>query len=398
VARCLLFPIVLGIGLAASGAQAGDVSVKTRLSETVEVSDNYFLSARPIGETYRPMSTVSVDILKRTPSTNYLLYGDFTYYNYLGPGAETTPLKQGTEHTARFSINHFGKANDTYSVVASWSRRDVATAELADVGQVTASGETDTYTASADITRHLSAIDTLVWSTIASATTFTSSTSPNYTNLTNTGTWIRRLNPQTDIVTAASASWTVRDDATNSETTLWRITTGLKSNVSQRLSLTANAGISIVSGSAGSPLTSGLVAGTSGAQVGFVGDLLASYRIDRTTRATFSIAQNIVPDIFGNLSERQIATTSISRDINRTSSVTLSGSIQRTTGTNPSDYYIATATYYHSLTKEWRSQLSYSYRQRNNETTTPGTAVLGAASARSNLFSVTITRDFTVLP
>ena len=44
---------LLAVGALATGARASDLTIKARLIETFEISDNYFMRPNPAGETYR---------------------------------------------------------------------------------------------------------------------------------------------------------------------------------------------------------------------------------------------------------------------------------------------------------------------------------------------------------
>ena len=77
----------LCLGVYASSAFAADVSIKGNVSETVDASNNYFLSNTPSGYTIRSLSAINLDFMARTPTTRYLLDTNYSYYKYFGPGA-----------------------------------------------------------------------------------------------------------------------------------------------------------------------------------------------------------------------------------------------------------------------------------------------------------------------
>ena len=82
-----VFMTSLCLGVLASGAFAADVSIKGNVSETVDASNNYFLTNSPSGSTVRSLTAGTLDILARTPTTQYLLDANYSYYKYFGPGA-----------------------------------------------------------------------------------------------------------------------------------------------------------------------------------------------------------------------------------------------------------------------------------------------------------------------
>src|SRR5664279_3680776 len=121
----------LCLGVYASSGFAADVSIKGNVSETVEASNNYFLSNTPSGYTIRSLSAIHLDFMARTPTTRYLLDTNYSYYKYFGPGAaDAGGLTWGTPASATFSIDHTIELAK-YNIAASWTRVDTATTNLA---------------------------------------------------------------------------------------------------------------------------------------------------------------------------------------------------------------------------------------------------------------------------
>src|SRR5262249_58159841 len=115
--------------LASAAAFAADVSIKGNATETLEASDNYFLVNTPSGATVKSLTEGTLDVLARTPTTNYLLDAYYSYYKYFGPGTADTSLTFGTPAHARFSVDHTDQLTK-YNAAASWTRVDVATTQL----------------------------------------------------------------------------------------------------------------------------------------------------------------------------------------------------------------------------------------------------------------------------
>src|ERR1017187_3433436 len=137
----------LCLGVVASGAFAADVSIKGNVSETVDASNNYFLTNTPSGSTVRSLTAGTLDILARTPTTQYLLDTNYSYYKYFGPGAaDAGGLTWGTPASATFRIDHTTELAK-YNLAASWSRTDAATTQLIQSGTYTAHGLINTYSA-----------------------------------------------------------------------------------------------------------------------------------------------------------------------------------------------------------------------------------------------------------
>src|SRR5262245_58578829 len=149
--------------LASSGAIAADVAIKGNATELLEASDNYFMVNSPSGVTAKSWTSGTLDVLARTPTTNYLLNSYYSYYKYFGPGAADTSLTSGTPAHERFSVDHTDQLTK-YNAAASWTRVDVATTQLAETGRTSASrGSINTYAVDGDLTHDLSRIDSLTW-------------------------------------------------------------------------------------------------------------------------------------------------------------------------------------------------------------------------------------------
>ena len=136
----------LCLGVLTSGAFAADVNVRGALSETLDGSDNYFLSNSPTGTTFKSLSAFNLDVLARTPGWRYLLSSNVSYYNYFGDGADATSPTQGTPINETFRIDH---ATDLarYYFTTTWNRADIASTQLRESGVVTGSGTLDTVRA-----------------------------------------------------------------------------------------------------------------------------------------------------------------------------------------------------------------------------------------------------------
>lgn len=396
--------IALALVFVSSGTAAGamDLTIKSSLSETFEANDNYFLSqtAKPI---YRPQSTINFDALGRMPTSIYDLSGDFSYINYLGPGAESMTEQSAKQGGVKFRFENSGKApGDKSNFFASWRTQDVVSAQLADTGTATGTGETTTTTVGGGLFRSLGLRDTISWNVTSSSTEFSSPSSTPYVNLDNVATWKHRLSPLTDIISLADYNWTWRDDIAQSETKFLQVKTGIKTSLTKRLDLTANVGIGLINGSqknsTATPSTSSVpypVFSGSGSAQGLLWDVALAYRLLKTTRVGISAAHTISADVFGNLSQRDSVAANLSHDINALSSLQLSAGLTRysapgSQGAASSDYdsYTASASYRRLLMKDLQGSITYTYRQRDNTT----------SSVDSNGVVVVVSKDITLLP
>ena len=157
-------------------------------------------------------------------------------------------------------------------------------------------------------------------------------------------------------------------------------------------------------------------------QVGTANSILAdvslAYRLLKTTSVSLTAAQAVVPLFNGQLQKTNQIGLTLSHEVNRLSNLALSASfsfVPAVTGSSTfgtrssaSDFFSASISYGYQLAREWRTSLSYTYRQSNGGTgiASGGTAIAsggtgiasgGTGITRSNFISFTLTRDFTLL-
>ena len=78
------------LGMAPSAAFAVDWSIKSSLSESVELNDNQFLRTPPAGSV-GSYSTITANAEALTPTSKFDFDSDGTYRKYWGPGTEGLP-------------------------------------------------------------------------------------------------------------------------------------------------------------------------------------------------------------------------------------------------------------------------------------------------------------------
>jgi hypothetical protein len=382
----------LCLGAFASGAFAADVSIKGNVSETVDASNNYFLSNSPLGATGKSLTAGTLDVLARTPTTQYLLDTNYSYYKYFGPGTADTSLTSGTPANARFSIDHTTELAK-YNLAASWSRTDIATTQLAESGIVTASGTQDIFNIKGGVTRDLSRADSITWSAQASKASFTDSTQTPYTDVTTTAAWNHLLSPTTTLTNSVMFDWFKADDPANSQRLFWQIMTGLKSQLTHRLTFNASVGEIFVNAYQEGVLPSAIPPSATSFQIqpgaanGFVWNAGLTYQLLKDTNLSLNAAKTIAPTSLGQLQQSETIGLTLKHDINHASNLSFSTQFAHTSSGTPADFFSASVSYGYKLTREWHTNLSYTYRQRNDDT----------GIARSNTILVSLKRDFTLM-
>ena len=399
------FPLTILLLLAASGAEAADVSVKGTLSDTLDGGDNYFLVNSPSGPTGRTLSAINLATLARTPDTRFLLNTDYSYYKYFGPGTNDSSLTWGTPADASLSVDHFTKLTK-YNFIASWNRADAATTQLAQSGVATLRGTIDTFNVGGSIAHDLSRIDTINLSTQASKATYSDPTQLPYVDLTTALTWNHNLSPIATWINSASFDWFEEDNTARSQRLFWRFTTGLQARLSSRLNVYGDVGLGFVNSyqtaGASAIIPTTPLGGTTPfqPQVGTGNSVLADLGLDYSLTATTTVsahaAQSIVPLITGQLQKSETIGGSVNHTINYYSNIAFSTQytyLPAVSGNNlfaqssASEFLSGSVSYSYQWTREWHSTFSYTYLQRDDDT----------GLARSNIFLVSLARDFTLI-
>jgi len=378
------------LGASATGALAADFSAKGSLSETTEGSDNYFLVPTPSGTTLKSLSDLKLDFLARTPTTRYLLDADYSYYRYFGRGDEDTTLTHGAPASASFRIDHTTELAK-YNLSASWSRQDLASTLLTQTGAASANGTIDTYTVNGGVTRDIGRADSITLSTQASKAEYTDSTQTPYSDVTTTGTWNHLLSPTTTWITTATSDWFMGEDPQSTQRLFWQIMTGFKSQLTHRLTLTANAGEAFSNAYERNPMAPSVITSFQiqpGAAKSWVANAALNYQVLPKTTVSWTVAQAITPTILGDLQKTDSIGLTLNHAINDWSDLSFSTSRSHTLslGTE-ADFFTAQVGYGYKWTREWRTRVSYTYRQSFSTT----------GLARSNTVLLSLTYDFTLL-
>ena len=296
----------LCLGVFASGAFAAEVSIKGHLDESVEASNNYFLSNAPSGYTLKSLSAVNLGVLAATPTTRYLLDSNYSYYKYFGPGAKDTSLTWGTPASEKFSIDHT-TALSKYNLAMSWDRSDVATTALQQTGTAAGRGSIDTFKIHGGVKRDLTRTDSISWSANATKAVYTDPNQSPYVDYSTNAAWIHRLGPTTTLTNSVNFDWLMVDNVSNSQRLFWNPMTALQSQLSKRLSFNGAVGYAFVNaydnGVAQPAIPSGATTfqQQTGASSDWVGNALLNYQLLNTSRVSLTAAKSIVPTVFGQL-------------------------------------------------------------------------------------------------
>jgi hypothetical protein len=386
-----------GVGLCASGAFAADLSITGSLNQTFDVSDNYFLVNSPSGATLKSLSQLNLDFLARMPTTVYALNTYYSYYKYLGPGAEDTQLTSGQPAGATFKINHNDKLTK-YNFDASWSRSEVAAVQLQESGQATVTGSVNTYNVNGGVSRDLSRTDSISWTAHASTVSFTAPNQTPYVDVSSQAAWNHSLSQLTALTGSVNFDWFSEDNTAHSQRLFWTILMGMQTRLSQRLTFNAQAGLAFVNAYQNGNVPSvnqsgittlGITTLQAGAANGHVFNAGLTYQLLPTWSVAVNGGQSFTPTILGNIQQSTFAGFNVHHDVNHHSDLGFSANFSHLTANGiESDFFSASANYGYRFTRDLRANFTYTYRQRNDE----------SGLARANDFLVSLTYDFTALP
>jgi hypothetical protein len=401
--------VSIWVGIAPSAAYAFDWSLRTGLSETIELNSNQFLRTSP-APSVGSYSTITANAQARTPLSKFDFDADGTFRKYWGPGVDGFPSENlNYGFRARYESN--GKSSfDRQFVETAWRQQSTSLALLNQLGVVLpVNGFLNTLTASGGIDRAITNRDQL--SLFATSTRTSYEPSGGGTPLTDTlarGVWRHNYNAQTTGVLSSEAELLNYENATSTRVQIYRNQLGIDKTLSPVLSFRGNVGaINIVTEGGVNPLAgTGLNAPTSSSLMDWIGDAVITYRVLKNTTLTVLANQTIGPSVVGSLFKQNTVSATLNHNINTLSSLSFSASGNRQISSTSSDFVSASATYSYSFTRELSAQLTYRYLHRfasrgggsifDPITGTPTVSGLGPAD--SNSIMLVVSHNYTMLP
>jgi hypothetical protein len=391
VKRSVLLAFI-SLGVLAPGAFAAEYSVTSNLSERLSGSSNYFLSDTPIGSTFKSETNAGLTFGARTLDTRLLLSGNISYFDYFGSGAAATSPQSGFTPGVRLAVDHKDELNK-YKFEASWDRAEVAVTQFTESGIVTSPGFLDNYRIGGGVLHDVSPTDSIGLSAHANTVRYSdNATLTPYTDVVTEGIWTHLISPTTSLNTTASFDWYNANNPADSQRYFWQIMIGLQTQLSQRLSVygSIGAGYSDTRQNANVPssptATTTFQPGTASSVQGYIG---LSYRLSQRTRAWLTAFQGLVPTTYGALQTTSSVGGGLSRRINDVSRLQVITQYAHEDSSGfITDLYWAQVRYEYDLTPALSADLSFTYRQRNDN-------VSGYKQAGIGL--LTLNYDYTLL-
>jgi hypothetical protein len=399
------------MGFGSSEALAADWSLRSTVSETVELNDNQFLRTSPAAS-LGSYSTITANAEARTPTSKFDFDGDGSYKKYWGPGVDgTTSEFLNYGFRAHYEVTEKGNFDREF-VEANWRQQSTALALLSDLGIATpAGGFLDTITATGGIDRSVTARDNLSLFATSTRTSYEpSSGGIPFTDTLARGVWRHNLSSITAVNTSSEVELLDYDNTSNTRVQIYRNQLGIDATFSPILSFRGNIGAAYLITDGGvNPLAStagnGSALAASSALVDWIGDAVLTYRMLKNTTLALTASQSIAPSVVGSLFKRDTIDASLSHTISSASTLSFDANVTRQIATTTTDFASAAVTYSYNLTREWMAQLTYRYQHRFASTGTTiidpitGTpTVSGTGAANSNSVMVVVSHNFTVLP
>lgn len=384
--RAILIAVAC-LGVWVPSARAVDWNIKSSFTETLEFNDNRAMRTNPAGNSYNSVSALMFDAHALTPTTRLDLKGGLTYRAYSGPGEAGTVNALDNNVSARFEKT---TKLTTYNLTASRSERETATLQLEETGLATLTGSTIVETLGGGFKHRLGPRDTVASQTTWSSTSFTESNGTPFTSLTSSLDWTHNVNPITELLPSLQFQHLSYDNAAQSEVTFWRAMMGMQTQLSRRLKFKGSAGGAWLDSKQNSIAAANPAGLTSGSALDWLADMQLTYQPSHTVTVGLTASRSVGPTTLGQFLKTDSFGASLQYSINQVSNVALSGSFAHQTSATASaaDILSASVAYSRRLTREWRSQLSYKFQQRDSDT--------GSAHSNAVLFSVT--REATILP
>jgi hypothetical protein len=402
-----------------SAASALDWSANATLSEAVEFNDNLYLRTMLAGGPFATAvlgsySTISANARARTPDSIFNIDGNINYRKYWGPGTEGTQTENlgGGVH-AHYDKREATPGNREY-IDLSWHRQNTAFALLGELGVVTnLKSDIDRTTLRGGIDRSLSSRDLVSLSAQSTLTTYDPpQAGTEFSDSVANVTWRHKVSSIATLIASSDVEWLNFDSPANAQVLFLRENAGVDLALSPVLSFRGTAGLSYVKAEGGTaasilPTSAGT---TSGAQTGFITDMLLTYKMLKSTTLTLYGNKSIAPSVVGTLVQRTTVGAGLNYIVNSRSSISFASNIsEQTSSGTTADFFSASVAYSYMLTREWTAQLSYRYLHRFASSGSTSSALIdpttgipilnpGSGAANSNSIMMVVSRSVSILP
>jgi opacity protein-like surface antigen len=249
----------------------------------------------------------------------------------------------------------------TYDLVASYSKSEASSNELVE-GIITENeGDQINYAVTGTVTHKVNERNSLIWSNAASMVDYTlpSENLVPALTATSTGTWRHEISALTSANLIGSAQFYDPDSLTVDERFLYRVTAGINTRLTKRLSVTAAVGAVLLDPE------------HDDTEVDMIFNASADYKL-KTTGYSFSVGRDLSPSQDGSLNDRYSTRLAVNHEVNdlMTLGAYAAYSTQIDSEGAKSSALTISPTLSYQLSEDWSSSVSYRYIHTEDENET----------------------------
>ena len=377
------------VGVPAGSAGAADWSLKALFSETALYEDNRNQAPVPLGGDYGLATSLSLDLMARTPTCEFHLQPDFNYPYYFGPGA--AGLTNEFQWSGAVSLNKKVSETTQFNLMASLTPASTKTTEVTDSGETTLDATRWTTTFGGSISHQVSALNSLSLSATSTSVRFTGSSGDliPFSSRALSGTWQHRVSRVTSLTATLGYFDYSSSHAGTASSRTYSATLGASTSFTRRLSAQVSGGMRATSTDgagtvwaylANANLTykkkrgdisvfasqSATPSSTGGVQNALSFGVSASKAINRNAHTAISVSYDTFTDAANATRQAFTIAPTYTYDLNRNSQISVGYTFAKNSGSDGSTLSNTVAlNYTRTLTKHSQAALSYTFAQKS---------------------------------
>ena len=362
--------LIASLVLSMSSALAGDWSFNGRVSDKVEIFDNFGLLPKSGGYVMRDSLGASGDFAYTTHISKFDILADIVANGYAGPGSRKLNDSIFPKLATKYHLDgkrtsfDFG-AQYSYVLIPSTEDFDLETGLII---QQDASAR-HAVNANFGVLHKVDKLNSISYSASASKNIYTGIGVDN-SSFNNSLGWSHVLTNRFNTNFGVGARLLTTDDVAKTETMIYSGNAGLSGRLTKRLSGNLGVGINVISTAKGDLLLPGAPRSTK-TNIGYSANGGFQYSLK-----TFSFGANmnygLQPTSLGGIQNNFGLGLKASKEINERSSIAAVASAQFISSTNKNDgssntsRYSFGPTYSYQLTRDWNMSAGYKFTLRDN--------------------------------
>lgn len=370
-------------------AYAGDWSLKAKVGEKAEFTDNYRNLADSDGFVATSRTEIYGDLSYLAHDRSFDLIADIVALRHFGEGADSLSDKILPSFQADY---HQDTKRNAFDFGASYSVEFIPALEQLDIGtdpNISNDDTRHTLGFSSSMMRRLTPRSSISWNNSLFRTEYTGSGFDNLKADTSL-TWTNRLTKRTDGSLTLGFTWLTLDDEESTQRRIYRSRAGVSSQLTHNLKFGVGAGVNFVETRKTDIFQIGQPE-QSDSKTGFLADARIDYQL-KALAIALSADYGFAQGTLGDLQNRANLNIVVSKPINERSSVSLSGNVQSSKNLGSDDDRVfgfsVSPNYTLLLTDEWTFQAGYRFVFKDTQD----------GHAKSNNVFFSMTRDFIAVP